>query len=499
MVLGFVYSRTNHGISAPLVRVEAFISSGLPRFDIVGLAEKAVRESSERVRCALHSSGFIFPSDSRITINLSPADLPKHGGRFDLAIALSILLATDQAVLNGEFEFFGELGFDGSIRAVRGCLPAALECFGAKRIIVAPHANIAEIQVIEGLRYVSVPMLAELVPLLNATNAKICNPRYIPPAYQSDLAEIKGQQYAKRALEVAASGGHHALMVGAPGCGKTMLAQRLPSILPPLTMQEKITTGCVYSVVGEAFDWSSIQRPFRGPHHSASSAALVGGTSQATPGEISLAHNGVLFLDEATEYPRKVLDSLREPLESGEIVIARAHAKVKYPARFQFIAAMNPCPCGYLGTPKACCRCSDQSIDAFRNRLSAPLLDRIDIQIEVVATKPADIVQGTIVEESSAVVRERVLRCWQLQQQRQGVVNAQMSVSQLEQHCKLDLDNQQLLIKAMEAFSLSTRGYSRIVRVARTIADMAGLAAISKPQLIEAMQYRRFDTNTARM
>lgn len=493
MSLAIVHSRAQVGVEAPSVTVEAHLANGLPAMTLVGLPETAVKESKDRVRSAILNSGFDFPP-RRITLNLAPADLPKDGGRFDLAIALGILAASGQ--LPGEalkdIECLGELALSGEIRAVQGVLPAALAARAAGRSLIVPAANAEEACLASGLRVFAANHLLEL--------AAHCNGQTPIAPYQAqgllrkvmpypDLAEVQGQSAAKRALLVAAAGSHNLLLSGPPGTGKTLLASRLPGLLPPLDEAEALEVAAIHSVASHVPLSSWPQRPFRQPHHSASGPALVGGGSRPQPGEITLAHQGVLFLDELPEFDRKVLEVLREPLESGQIVIARARDKVRFPARFQLVAAMNPCPCGYLGDPSGRCRCSSEQIQRYRSKLSGPLLDRIDLHLTV--ARETTLLQVPLGEgPTTACAASEVARARALQMQRQGCANAFLDLPGLRQHCVLSNNDRTWLETACERLGLSLRAAHRILKVARTLADLEQAAGIQRAHLAEALQYR---------
>ncbi len=492
MSLAIVHSRAQLGLDAPPVSVEAHLANGLPSLTLVGLPETAVRESKDRVRSAIQSCGFEFPS-RRITLNLAPADLPKDGGRFDLAIALGILAASGQlpaASLEG-IECLGELALSGALRPLRGVLPAALAARAAGRALLVPRANAEEAALVSGLTLYAAEHLLEVVahlaghtPLAAWTAQGL--PSQAPPP--GDIAEVQGQLAAKRALLVAAAGRHNLLLSGAPGTGKTLLASRLPGLLPPLTESEALEVAAIHSVAGLAVPGGWPVRPFRQPHHSASGPALVGGGTRPKPGEISLAHHGVLFLDELPEFPRHVLDVLRQPLESGEIVIARAQDKLRFPARFQLVAAMNPCPCGYLGDAGQRCRCTPEQVQRYRARLSGPLLDRIDLHLHVrrEPTRLHAVAEGP----DSAALARQVAAVRQLQLQRQGCANAHLDLAGLRDHCPLSEADRLWLESAGERLRLSLRALHRVLKVARTLADLEGLADIRRAQLAEALQYR---------
>jgi magnesium chelatase family protein len=493
MSLAIVHSRAQIGVEAPAVTVEAHLANGLPSLALVGLPETAVKESKDRVRSAILNCAFDFPP-RRITLNLAPADLPKDGGRFDLAIALGILAASGQvpATALEQLECLGELALSGEVRPVQGVLPAALAARRAGRTLVVPKANAEEASLASGLTVIAVGHLLELAAHLNGTTpispylAQGLLRQTLP---YPDLSEVQGQVAAKRALLVAAAGSHNLLFSGPPGTGKTLLASRLPGLLPPLEEQEALEVAAIHSVASHAPLESWPQRPFRNPHHSASGPALVGGGSRPQPGEITLAHQGVLFLDELPEFDRKVLEVLREPLESGQIVIARARDKVRFPARFQLVAAMNPCPCGFLGDPSGRCRCTPEQIQRYRGKLSGPLLDRIDLHVTVARETTALHVQpsdGADTASSAALVADARHR----QIQRQGVANAFLDLPGLRQHCALHGADQHWLESACERLGLSLRAAHRILKVARTLADLEQTEQIARSHLAEALQYR---------
>lgn len=491
MALAVIQSRAAVGIEAPAVAVEVHLANGLPSLSMVGLPEAAVRESKDRVRSALLTCGFEFPR-RRITVNLAPADLPKEGARFDLPIALGILKASGQIKTElDDFEFAGELGLDGSLRAIAGVLPMAIQTRAAERQLIVPTSSAAEGALVHAATFGAEHLLQVCAHLAGAAKLSPATPPAVSAAWGGqDLAEVKGQQPAKRALEVAAAGAHSLLFVGPPGTGKSMLASRLPGILPPMTEPERLQAAAVASVSEFGFhpsQWG--QRPLRTPHHSSSDVALIGGGARPKPGEISLAHHGVLFLDELPEFGRRALEALREPLETGKVAISRAAARVEYPARFQLIAAMNPCPCGFFGDPDGRCRCTAEQVDRYRNRLSGPLLDRIDLIVEV-PRLPAPVLRSAPLGEDSVTVRERVTAARQRQQER-GAVNAELGGQLLDTACQLDRASQQLLDQAVERLRLSARGYHRILRVARTIADLEACEAIQANHLLEAISYRR--------
>lgn len=494
MELSVVYSRAAAGIEAPLVQVETHLGNGLPSFQIVGLPETAVRESRDRVRCALQQAHFQFP-DRRITVNLAPADLPKEGGRFDLPIALGILAASGQLPHEAlaQHEFIGELALSGDVRAVPGIIPAALACTAAGRALVTPAASATLAAAVPGSRIVAAEDLLTLCAHLNGRHPLAVQdhqPRPADPAQYPDLVDVAGQSLARRALEIAASGGHNLLLSGPPGTGKTLLASRLPGLLPEPDTHEALTCAALHSFHDSTGLQHLWRRPFRNPHHSASAAALIGGGAKPRPGEISLAHGGVLFLDELPEFSRQALEMLREPLEAGAITLSRAAHKFTYPARFQLVAAMNPCPCGFFGDTEHSCHCTSDQIQRYRQRLSGPLLDRIDLHVSMHRLK-ARLLLGTQAKgESSAQVRARVLAARQRQMDRQNCTNAILPESQLAKLWALQPEARQQLEEAADALQLSGRSLHRSLRVAQTLADMGGCTSIGMPQIAEALAFR---------
>jgi magnesium chelatase family protein len=492
MSLAIVHSRAQVGVEAPAVTVEAHLANGLPSLALVGLPETAVKESKDRVRSAILNCAFDFPP-RRITLNLAPADLPKDGGRFDLAIALGILAASGQIPSSTlqQLECLGELALSGEIRPVQGVLPAALAARAEGRTLVVPMQNAEEASLASGLTVIAVNHLLELAAHLNghtplAPYVAQGLLRHVHP--YPDLADVQGQLAAKRALLVAAAGAHNLLFTGPPGTGKTLLASRLPGLLPPLDEAEALEVAAIHSVASHTPLDAWPQRPFRTPHHSASGPALVGGGSRPQPGEITLAHQGVLFLDELPEFDRKVLEVLREPLESGHIVIARARDRVRFPARFQLVAAMNPCPCGHLGDPSGTCRCGAEQVQRYRNKLSGPLLDRIDLHLTV--PRETTRLSNSEPGQSTAEVATLVAQARQQQVARQGCANAHLDLKGVQQHCRLSSEDQHWLETACERLNLSLRAAHRVMKVARTLADLGQAPHITRAHLAEALQYR---------
>jgi magnesium chelatase family protein len=500
MSLAVTYTRAKLGINAPLVSIEVHLSNGLPGFHMVGLPETAVKESKDRVRSAIINSHFEFPA-RRITVNLAPADLPKEGSRFDIAIAIAILAASDQLPREHlkDYEFIGELALSGETRPVDAVLPAALGCVSHNKQLIIASDNAPEAGLVSDLLILPAKHLLEisahlhqrqlLQPWDKQATAEADN-QQLNSKPDRELNEVIGQHHAKRALEISATGGHNLLFYGPPGTGKTMLASRLPSILPELTNQQALEVAAIYSVAGKGLRPEIWSRPFRAPHHTASAAALVGGGSTPRPGEISLAHQGVLFLDELPEFSRRVLEVLREPMESGEIMISRVAAQSRYPANFQLIAAMNPCPCGYLGSER--CSCSPDQINRYRNKISGPLLDRIDLQVQVSKMENRQLLNQRTERsgETNQQIKQRITAARKRQIKRQGKINNQLSSLELKNICPLNSEQQKLMDNAINRFALSTRGFYRVLRVARSIADLESRDTVATEDYQEALSYR---------
>ena len=521
LILARIACRGQIGLHAPLVHVEVSVGAGLPAFCIVGLPATVVKESKERVRAALVHSNFDFPA-GRITVNLAPADLPKEGGRFDLPIALGILIASGQihpaTAIESTHEFYGELGLSGELLPTRGLLLAAAHASRHGHEILVPCANAHEALVVARS---PVRAANHLLEVCGHLEGKMPLQRLMPAApgctlpadsltpgaghvrsllehalarTRLDLRDIRGQAHAKRALVIAAAGLHSLLLIGPPGSGKSMLAQRLPGLLPPLTELEALEAASIASVSAAGFNASQFgQRPFRSPHHSASGAALVGGGPRAKPGEVSLAHHGILFLDELPEFERRVLESLREPLEAGVVSVSRAALQAQYPAAFQLIAAMNPCPCGYQGDPSANCNCTPAEVQRYRSKISGPLLDRIDMHVEMPHVDVREFDDAAERGESSSAAAVRIIHARRVQVERQGICNARLSVAQVERWCRLDGAGRNVLERAIKSFGLSARSRGRLLKLARTIADLDGAETISDSHVSQAVMLRCLD------
>ena len=497
--LAIINTRTVVGVDAHEVCVEVHLANGLPAFSTVGLPETTVKESKDRVRGAILNSGFEFPA-KRITVNLAPADLPKTGGRFDLPIAIGILIASGQLLVQDieQYELVGELALDGRLRAVSGVLPTSIACSQSKRSLLLPSDNAAEASLVGQSECFQASHLLDVCRhLSDVEHLQCCNQSseqdLVFDAYE-DLIDVKGQPLAKRALEIAASGGHSLIFVGPPGSGKSMLASRLPSIMPDLGLDDALQVASIESVSKGHFDVAKWRRrPYRSPHHSASAVALVGGGTFPKPGEISLAHKGVLFLDELTEFSRSALEQLREPLESGVVNIARANQSVQYPADFMLLAACNPCRCGYYGDGTDRCNCSAASINAYQSKLSGPMLDRVDMHVTLPRVSVKALQSNDELGESSLVVKKRVQQARALQIQRAGKLNHQLSNKELESICVLPRTLLDFLEMACERLNMSARAYHRVIKIARTIADMEGHKEIEKPHLLEALSLRCLD------
>src|SRR6266568_3659887 len=506
-MLAKIYSAAVYGVDAYEVEIEVNGAGGDPNIVIVGLPDAAVKESRDRVTTAIANSGYFWPR-GRTTINLAPADIKKEGPSFDLPIALGMIAVSEEIDTSTfeKFSFVGELALDGAVRAVKGVLPVALEARRrGKHALFVPEANAREAAMVDKIDIYGVQNLRQTfqflrgeVPLL-PTRGDLSAFFATHQSYDVDFSDVKGQGHVKRAIEVAVAGGHNVLMIGPPGSGKSMLSKRIATIIPPMALEEAIETTKIHSIAGLlGGDQSFVAtRPFRSPHHTISDVGLLGGSATPAPGEVSLAHNGVLFLDELPEFKRSTLEVMRQPLEDGKVTVSRAAGSVTFPSEFMLVAAMNPCPCGYFGDLKRECRCGPLQVQRYRQRISGPLLDRIDLHIEVPAVEYRDVASERA-EENSAAIRERILRARQLQQKRfrndaKVNCNARMATRHLKEHCKLNQDSQELIRVAMNELHLSARAYDRILKVSRTIADLDGKDDISPEHVSEAIQYRTFD------
>jgi len=503
-MLAQVKSCSIFGLESFLVDVEVDISSGLPAFDIVGLPDVAVRESRERVRAAIKNQNFDFPI-KRITLNLAPADIRKEGPHFDLPIALGILAATSQMSIEAltDYAIIGELSLDGKVRPVNGVLPMAIEIKekGLKGVVV-PLENVEEASVIEGINVIGVTSLSEAVAFFNGEfkpkkNQVVKDDQRQSVTFDGDFSEVKGQENLKRCLEIAAAGHHNVAMIGSPGSGKTMIARRIPTILPSMTFEESLELTKIYSIAGLLSNHSGLirQRPFRAPHHTISNVGMVGGGRIPKPGEITLAHNGVLFLDELPEFPRDVLELLRQPLEDGKVTIARANATITYPCKFMLVTAMNPCPCGYYGDPFHECSCSPHQINRYLSKISGPLMDRIDLQLQVAPVKYSDLEGPSTTDSETIRKRVEAARLIQLERYKGQNIhcNSQLTPNLIHKYCKLDKDGKLLMKEAFHNMKLTARAYNKILKVARTIADLDNKSSIKEDHLAEALQYRNID------
>lgn len=505
MSLAIVYSRAGMGIEAPLVTVEVHLSHGLPSLNIVGLPEAAVKESKDRVRSAIINSNFEFPA-RRITINLAPADLPKDGGRFDLPIALGILAASEQipAEKLSQFEFIGELALTGELRPIKGTLPVALSCTDAKRTLIVPKENAQEAGLVPSNNALYAEHLLQVCgSLTHNKTLPVCSSdsRADDHQFTIDMSDVIAQESAKRAMTIAASGKHHLMFIGPPGTGKSMLASRMPTILTKMSESDAKESASIYSVSHLGFDAQQFFTPkYRDPHHSCSAPALIGGGSHPKPGEISLAHKGVLFLDELTEFSRQVLDNLREPLETGRVTISRAAHQAEYPADFLLLAATNPCPCGHFGNQKQHCRCTPDNIRRYLSKISGPLLDRIDMQVEVPLISQDELLNGKSKSQATSDdIRQIVEASQDFQRSRQGKLNGQLEPSEIDTYCTLAKGSKELLTQALDRLNLSARSYHRILKVSRTIADLEQSETISPKHISETLNYRQMERYLAQL